>query len=353
MNTVRSDDLPQLIESMRWFRTVSGDQIAMPARYHAVVDASHVIAAIRFKVKLAAPAPRVHFEELVAAGLLDVYAPNCLFDEVHKNLLDLAEEEGLPLGRMQAVWDELQSSIYFVVPSAASGDEWSELARRDPKDIPYCQVVRDVGADFLIAGDADYEDALVPILNDDHAHQGLAALKQFGRAKARELQAQGASYMPTLVAAITVVEAAKAFIRAPWWVQALVVGGAALMLSDDQRRAASKEAFLNGVVGVGEFLTEAMQAAEIAGREGELHHEKAKTVLPPPRTPTLAVAAYRCLISTGAPARLTDLEKALRAGGLLPADPGGRERLRRALLSHGGLVQDRRRRWMLRDAAGA
>lgn len=349
-NDARSDDLPKLLDSQKMFRGIPGS-VRAPVPYHFVVDTSHVVGAIRYKVRQANPTVRVHLEEIISAGLVIAYAPFCIEEQVERNLVRLSKEEGLPLDSMRQAWVGIRSLLHLAPTDAVVPPELGRLNERDSTDLPFCQVYGDVAADALLSGDKDYEDAPVRVLDRADVHSGLGRLRTLGRFKAREAQSRLTTNAAILVGSVGTVKLLKAFWRLPWWLRLIPLVGGVVFLLDDDRRAKTAEAL--GRLGqklrpVGERLAEAFQEAEETAKASEIVEGEIGRILPAPRHPPPEIAAYRLLLLTKQALTLAEIEQALRLQGYGKDEPGFRTFVRRSLAAHPRLIQGHERRWSLR-----
>lgn len=344
----KSDDLPGLLETARRMRLPSKLPLVLQP-YHAVVDANHVIAAIRFKARRV-EAPRAHFEELVAANALIVYAPTALAATVPRKLAAIAEKQRLPLDRMLWLWDQMKPCIHFVEPSCDEDPRWTKLRQRDPEDVPYCQLVEDIGADFILTGDNDFKDAPISVVSPLKARVALLALKLYVRARARELQSKSATAGTAMLGMHATLGLSRAVLRGPWWVQlAAFAAGVLLLLNRDLRSRVGNavQVIASSVAGTfGEMLTTSVIAEKEAGEHLELTLRELCR-----RKPTMLQATARIMIHQGEGWRLGDLEGALREGGHV-TEPVGRARwlLRNELAASSLFEQDATERtWWFRS----
>lgn len=341
--TAKSDELPNLLKAARSLSVMSKLPLVIEP-YHAVADANHVIAALRFKVKRTDP-PRAHFEELVAANALIVYAPTSLAQSVPAKLAEIAAKQRLPLDRLLWHWEQMMPSIHFVAPSPARDPRWEKLRGRDPEDVAYCQLCEDVGADFLLSGDNDFQDAPVTVVTPLIARFALAALKSYVRARARELQSKGATHGIALLGMHGAVGLGKALMRAPEWVQLGAMAVGLLLLLDKALRKKSGEVLAAVAGGVGSMFRDLFAEGLIAETEAGDHLDLAVKNLPR-RRPSLLQAATRHMAINGDGCTLSALETELRAAGHATEAVGKTKWiLRKALASSPMFEQDTDRRW--------
>lgn len=282
---VRSDQLPWLREFGARLSVVSrSPRDFVP--YRAVVDANHIIAGIRFKVRLPRP-PRVHWEELVPAGVLVVFAPTALLETVPRKLAEISVKQKLPLQPMLAIWEEMKPLIRIESPGDTSGPRWDELRARDPEDVDYCQLVEKLGADFLLSGDHHVRGLPFEVFAWEDANPRLGALKKYARTHAVELHTKASSNLSIMLTARGAAELVKAAARAPVWVKVVGAVGAFLLLRNEVLRAKTGKGVRALAIAAVQVLGELQQTGSKSEAEAFVHLASAQRGLPrrPPVRP--------------------------------------------------------------------
>jgi|HubBroStandDraft_4_1064222.scaffolds.fasta_scaffold10552_5 hypothetical protein len=149
---IRSDTLPELrrvLEKLPALREYLGDVL----RVVLVLDACCVQSELRWRLgSRKNPAARTYLHEAMVSGVVVAFAPNFLEIEIQKYIPKIAEDEGVPIDRVQEEWREFKALISFYEPTPSK----QPGSAVDPKDIDYVQVLDQVNGDFVYTSDSDF-----------------------------------------------------------------------------------------------------------------------------------------------------------------------------------------------------
>jgi hypothetical protein len=149
---IRSDTLPELrriLEKLPALREYLGDVL----RVVLVLDACCVQSELRWRVgSRKNPAARTYLHEAMVSGVVVAFAPVFLELEIQKYIPKIAEDEGLPVDRVQEEWKKFRVLIRFCEPIPTK----EPCSSVDPKDMDYVQVLDQVNADFVYTSDSDF-----------------------------------------------------------------------------------------------------------------------------------------------------------------------------------------------------
>lgn len=197
------------------------------AQFRIVIDSNIVIGDVLWlATKRTDPNARTSVLETIAAGTLEVYAPQHLRREVEEHLARIAEEEGYDLQLLLTTWGEYQENLKWAEPGA----EHVELYRDgvDPQDAPFVALADTLQAAGVLSRDKHIEMMGGKLLDVEF----VMALRGYSRAAAVELYIKcsgvtlGVMTLAGIAALARALRAVPAAIdRAPGWLQFVLLVG--------------------------------------------------------------------------------------------------------------------------------
>lgn len=152
---VASDNLKELKEfANRWENL--NHYFGQIVDFKFVVDANVIIGDIRWLVyKRKNPDARTNLQEVIDAGITEVYVPKQIFSEVKENLADIAREENIDFDELMSEWTEYQKKLIIYEPD----DEIVEKYKGgiDPDDAPFIAIAEELNLAGVVSNDPHIE----------------------------------------------------------------------------------------------------------------------------------------------------------------------------------------------------
>ena len=300
-----------------------------------VVDADRVQGDLRWLVgKRTNPAARTNLQEVVAAGTVIAYAPKALLVEIKKYLPAIAAENGVSEERVQQTWEEYRAILRFYEPEPTPHVKDAPVPVADPKDVPYAELWRQLGAAGVYSRDNHLSAMGVPIVTEDV----VTSLRAFSRAASVGLTIKVGGTLFLIVSGGSVLGLAqllgRAVMRLPRSVQVALAGLIVAILLHPRGRARLAEFIRRGsnalstaatalgpvVANLGDAETKARAAWE---------HAHAK--LPPIRRRSVLTCARAVCAAAERPLSVAEIERAVRNAGHVSRARSFRTYLRRVM----------------------
>lgn len=187
-----------------------------------VIDTNRVLQDIGWLARRKDPHARNFLQELCASGLVSLYAPEQLIDEVESHLSEIAEHHGVPRERVESAWRSYQS-IVNVIPKEHLEFPPADSSTRDPSDLPFLAAQRAVGAHGIISEDKDLSAMGALIVK----HEALRIAVDFARSRCIVIQGKAGGTATLMVCGGLIYGACKGaealvrgYRRLPSWLQA-------------------------------------------------------------------------------------------------------------------------------------
>jgi len=357
----RSEQLPPLRAVFASLGPLGG-LLANAREIRVIIDTNIVLGVLLFHAKKRISTARTALEEVIASGTAIVFAPESVREEVEEKLPVLARDKGIPIEMLSQTWAQLAAMLHFAsppLPEFQGRPEIHQLAQRDPDDLPLVGLADAVGAAAILSRDKHLSDTLG---TGDATMQILFDLREYGRSKVIELQLKAGGG----IVVISLSEAGIAFgkglvaltrllVRAPWWLQALLLGGAAITFLHPRTRGT----FLGGITKAGAFVADVADAvmpifaqvsAELTRAEASAARawNAASNHMPCPPRVFLRQIVYAVCLAAERPLTVADIRAKALAHGYAPRGPGHDRYLRRVLRSDPRLEEGGDHRWTLR-----
>lgn len=294
-----------------------------------VIDTNRVLQDIGWLARRRTVDARNFLEELTAAGMASLYAPEHLIREVETNLSEFAENLGVDRDRLDAAWRSYASLIHFLPAEHLDLSE-PDTATRDPSDVPFLAAQRAVGAHGIISTDKD----LVAMGALVVKHEALRLAVEFARNKSVVVQGNtGIAGISTLGVGLVygTYKASAALVRCyrrlPGWLQILIplvlASAAAFALLHKPTREKVRDFVRRPKPWLADVRSRAGEFFEQYLTEMQDAEGKAKAALGllrqqvpiPTRRPTLKQLAYRVCVASSEPVSLDEIVVGVRRHG--------------------------------------
>jgi predicted nucleic acid-binding protein len=318
-----------------------------------VIDANFVHRELQWRLKNRnKPSARTRLHESADAGVLILFAPVHLSQEIVKHLGDIAERSGTTVEQAQAEWEAFRSKLHFYTPQSLTLKRG--IAVVDPDDLPYIAACNELGADAVYSKDKHLRQMKAPVISIAID----ASLQTYARARSIRLAVLvGSVFSVTL--SIEAIKAAvgliaksfRAFQKLHPVFQVAIIAGLVFVFVDPTMRAKFRDVWkkisrvAQPVLGA---VTLVAKDFEIASVNVEAAKKEINAVMPRvQRRSALAHARAICLVHNKA-LSLGDLKARLEEQGYVTKSKDFAAYLKRVLRSSGQVVEGSNG-WTLQD----
>ena len=318
-----------------------------------VIDANVVFGELIYRLKNKRNAnARSYLHEVIAARTVIAYAPVFICTEVEANIPKVARGQGISENKLREEWQEIKGLLHFYEPQARIDRHRAEIV--DPKDLPYCDLWAEIGAQGVCSKDKHISRMGVPIITVD----AIIALRGYSRAASVEVGIKVCGV--TVVAAgigllrgmlVLLFAAGRGFSRLPAAAKLAFASIAAIAVAHPSSRKLIKTWLSSAFKHLGEtaipILTSASKSFSVAERDKALCWEAAGKKLPvgkrhPARTHLRAVC-----VAAKKPLSLLELERRVLLAGYVTRAKNLRVYLKRILQNDSSFAQVRAGYWVI------
>ncbi len=346
----RSDDLARAEAFVERFP--NGPLITGPFEHlPLVIDTNRVLQDIAWLARRRTPSARNSLQELTAAGVVSLYAPEHLIDEVERHIPEIAANVGAEQEQVYDAWRIYGGLIHFI-PAAHLDVPAAGTAARDPTDLPFLAAQHAVGAHGIISKDKDLAAMGALVVK----HEALRFAVEFARNKSLVVQGNTGIAGFSLAAVGVAYGAykgtaalARGLRRLPGWLQLLIplllASAGAFAIFHKPTREKVREIVHRSQSWFAEHAVPLIDQYFAEMREAEGKANAALTLLrgqvpAPERRPTLKQLAYRVSVASSDPLTLEQVSVAVRRHGYESKSADFHPYLRRVLRNDKRLVED-------------
>jgi len=331
---------------------------------HLVLDTNVLVEDLRFLAKTCRDAgARTGIQELLASETVVAYYPAEAVPELEAKLDEIARRDGLDRSKLGTLWDQYRTKLH-ICPVGAIPVTMADDCRvlRDPTDLPFLALRHLLGANAIVTNDRDISAAGAPVIPPVHLRVDL---RDLARAQGQHLAVIVGGIVVVGVPVVAVVAmiqgTAKAAVRLPPWLLALLGVGIVAVVLHPTSRAAIRSAAARIAHDLGEVWTQIepdiqalLVAATEAGEESKHLAAALEGKLPGAVRPTLEQAAYRACVSAGRALTTAQVLAALRMAGTLDVTTS-KEDVDAALAANPNMARWDDGRWtvLMKDADGS
>jgi predicted nucleic acid-binding protein len=283
--------LRELLERFSTLKQIVGDFV----RFRVVIDANFVIQELIQRVRF--PERCTALEELIQATVIDAYAPRWLDEEMVSAVTKTASKRKMSREALWAQWQVYRRLLKWDDQLNEPGQH--STATIDPKDTPYIELEKKIGAHGILSKDAHIKKMGGHPLTLDF----VFSTRRYARATIACVSIRVLGVVVSLLAFKALVETLRAATRGltalPDGVKALLLlaGAAALLHPGARTRICEMAREMSALIvpvwnGVSEFVLAAATMATVAQSESTSSLAEASLAVRPP-----------CAVNTGALAR--------------------------------------------------
>jgi len=318
---IPSDSLSQLRE------LISRDPqllayFGVPLQIRLVVDTNCVLSDLLWLAgKRQNPAARTNLQEVIDAGVVIVFAPLQLCEEVKEHIPRLAREQRIAEALLWQEWQSYQKDLRFCDVGSIHDSVDRPIA--DPDDLPFVALSAHIGAAAIVSRDHHIAAMGANMIGQEVVIQ----LREYARAKSIELTIKLGGYSLTVVVTGSAMVIAKlvailvqSFARLPVWLQLAVLAGVGIGILHPYSRTMIGEILRKGSDSVDGLATKFEPTLKTLGAEtlkaaNALHC--VQQALPQRRQAGLETVAFSVCLAAGEPLLLREIARRVLSGGYL------------------------------------
>jgi hypothetical protein len=341
---LRSDFLPQLLALKEAFPALA-PLLPQVLQLRLVVDADRVQGELRWRLRRRRhPAARSALHEAIDSGVLVLFAPRYVIDEIEKHLEEIADETGATVAEAKREWALFQACLCFYSPrsSPSPGESYADI-----HDFSYLATWSELDSQGVYTKDrhlAAMGAPVVSVLIDTH-------LREYARASTVQIAVKvGSSFSMIVgweflkVVSRLLVQCLRRIRRLPPAVQIGLGAASVLSIAHPKSRARfrdgwkslmNSEPFLRFCDAIVDLGIEAQEASELARNR----HDDLTALVPARERRPLSQHARAVCAQAGAGLSLEELERRIRRGGYVSRSRTFRQYLRRVLASDESFVE--------------
>jgi predicted nucleic acid-binding protein len=269
------------------------------------------------------PGAKTSIQELVTSKTLIPYAPSVARQEVDRALPNIADKYKIEVDVLLEAWADYQKALIFCDVTVEAREHHGQV--RDPTDLPFIQLAKDIGAAGIATKDKDIE-----AMGGNRIHLDcVIQLRDYSRAKNIELSIQVGGVVLAMVVASLVAGVVKglqaiisAIVRLPPWIQVLLICGVLAAVAHPRSRQAIQSAISElsarvrtGAAGLKDPMIRAMDAVSEAQGKAEVALAGVQVNLRADRRTPLRVHVYAICAAAGEPLHLVEIERRVLLAG--------------------------------------
>jgi len=170
-----SDDLVLLRDIIEWANARKMSVERLP-RLNLIIDTSCALQELDRRFRFQKPDARTGLEETEACGLVRMFGPDFLDQEVRAKLPSFSVKRKIPVDWLRAAWDTYRQRIRLFPARRAAN-----VSVRDVEDLPFLYAQELIGADAIVTADKDILESTASAFTPNVIHDPL---RTYARSKA-------------------------------------------------------------------------------------------------------------------------------------------------------------------------
>ncbi len=309
-----SDDLAVLRNALVWARG-QGLPVKTLPRVDLIMDTSCALQELNHLHRLTKHDARTALQELVDSGIVRLFGPTYLDEEVRRKFAEFSEKQGIPTEWLAAAWETYRSRIRFFPTLPMAG-----ITVRDAKDVAFLDAQQLIGAHAILTSDKDILDSSGQAITPDVVNRPL---RTFARHKSVVLGIGAQATGGVVITGKIIEEVVKVVGRKPWLLLVGVAAGSVLLNRHNEQTAGKGRSFWHDLRDSAlREIKSAFAAFEAASRAALASWQEVSSALGHQPEKTLVQCVLGSCIWRGGPMRENEIVRDLMLGGHPFADQG-------------------------------
>lgn len=298
---------------------------------------------------------RTSIQELIISQTLIPYAPSVAKYEVEKSLPEIARKRRMSAEVLQGVWAEYAKSLNFCEVATETTEDKKNV--RDPKDLPFIQLAKEIRAGGIATDDKD-----IPAMGGTGIQLDcIIQLRDYARAKHIELAIRLGGTLLIAASIGALIGLIKILIqlvgRSPAWIKLALLGTAVFVIAHPKSRefiAGKLKVFGSSVKnGLEEPFSEVLTKYSEAQKNASATLSKTLEVIEVSVRTPLSVHVYATCLASKNPLSPAEIERKVFTAGYKTRSKDFQKYLLRVLKQDTRLQRTHDGKWCIAKASPA